>query len=127
MGNKPECTPELEPVDDDSSSGLHELLDLLDADSAGRSLLDEQDLLELIDCTGESTDSHEYILDSSALHETKSLEELAEMATGSYKLAAPERDSADTSDSYFQFTRNLEALRQDQIDSEDDNPPLAVR
>ena len=41
MGNKGH-EPKLDPVDDDSSSGLHELLDLLDTDSADSSLLDDQ-------------------------------------------------------------------------------------
>ena len=113
--------PKLDAVDDDSSSGLHELLDLLDAAPAGASLLDDQTLLEIMNFKDETGPSDEYVLKPSALAEKKSLEELADLATGSYKREVPDADPTDTSDCYFHFTRRLEALLQDQADREETN------
>ena len=126
MGNKGHA-PKLNPIDDESSSGLHEILDLLDADTAGGSLLDDQTLLEIMDFKGETTPSDEYVLKPSALNETKSLEELADLATGSYKREIPEADTTDTSDCYFHFTRRLKALQQGPVDSERIKSSSAVK
>jgi hypothetical protein len=111
--------PKLEPADDDSSSGLHELLDLLESDFATSSLLDDQTLLEVLNFKDETTPSHEYVLKPGTLNERMSLEELAELATGSYKRETLDADITDASDCYFHFTRRLKALRQEQADREE--------
>ncbi len=108
--------PKLDTVDDDSSSGLHELLDLLESTPADASLLDDQTLLEVLNFKGETAPSDEYVLGPSALNEKRSLEELADLATGSYKREVPDADTTDASDCYFHFTRRLKALRKNQHD-----------
>ena len=105
----------VDAVDADSSSGLHELLGLLESESATSSLLDDQTLLEVLNFKDETPPSDEYVLKPSALNEKKSLEELADLATGSYKRATPDADATDASDAsdcYFHFTRRLKALRE---------------
>ena len=111
--------PNLDAVDDDSSSGLHEILGLLDAAPADASLLDDQTLLEIMNFKDDTASSDEYVLKPSTLNEKKSLEELADLATGSYKREAPDADTTDTSDCYFHFTRRLKALRQHHADLEE--------
>ena len=111
--------PNLDAVDDDSSSGLHEILGLLDAAPADVSLLDDQTLLEIMNFKDDTASSDEYVLKPSTLNEKKSLEELADLATGSYKREAPEADTTNTPDSYFPFTRKLKVLEQDQGDPEE--------
>jgi len=118
----------LDTVDDDSSSGLHQLLDLLDAAPADASLLDDQTLLEILNFKDETAPSDEYVLKPSALNEKKSLEELADLATGSYKREIPDADATDISDCYFHFTRRLKALLKDQADREKiKSSPVAKR
>ena len=112
MGNKGHA-PKLDSVDDDSSSELREILDVLDADHAHGSLLDDQTLLEILDDKIETAQPDEYVLKSSTLNERLSLEELAELAEGSDKREVPEADTTDTADCYFHHTRKLKALRQD--------------
>ena len=113
MGERAAHAPEVEPADDES--GLHELLDVLNAPNTEDSLLDDQTVQEILEGGEETTQSHEYVLKPSALHETKSLEELADLATGSYKL---ETDATDTPECYFHHTRKLKALQQDETGSE---------
>lgn len=111
--------PKLDTVDDDSSSGVRESMGELNADPADNSLLDDQTLLDLLYDTDETAPSHEYLLKPGTLNERMSLEELAELATGSYKREAPEADTTNTPDSYFPFTRKLKVLEQDQGDPEE--------
>ena len=111
--------PKLDTVDDDSSSGAREGMGELNADPADNSLLDDQTLHDILSDTDETTPSHEYVLKPSTLNERMSLEELAELATGSYKRDAPEADTTNTLDSYFPFTRKLKVLEQDQVDLEE--------
>ncbi len=54
---------------------------------------------------------HEYVLPVSALFEKRTLEELADMATGAYKYEPPEDDTTDSPEDYFHHTRKLKALR----------------
>jgi len=119
--------PKLDTDDDDSSSGLHELLELLDAAPADASLLDDQTLLEILNFNDETAPSDEYVLKPSALNEKKSLEELADLATGSYKRETPDADTTDISDCYFHFTRRLKALLQDQANREEIKSSPVVR
>ena len=56
---------------------------------------------------------NEYVLPASALKEKRTLEELADMATGSYKYEAPEEEVTDSPEDYFHHTRKLKALRTD--------------
>ncbi|MFP6828336.1 MAG: hypothetical protein VCC36_04735 [Gammaproteobacteria bacterium] len=119
--------PKLDTVDDESTSGLHEILDLLDATPAAASLLDDQTLLEILNFKDEATPPDEYVLGPSALNEKRSLEELSDLATGSHKREALDADTTDTSDCYFHFTRRFKALRQDQADLEEIKSSPAVK
>ena len=119
--------PKLDAVDDDSSSGLHELLGLLESESATSSLLDDQTLLEVLNFKDEATPSDEYVLKPSALNEKKSLEELADLATGSYKRETPDADTTDDSDCYFHFTRRLKALRENSSEATISDPRYSVK
>ena len=116
MGEKSERARMIEPIDDDSSSGLHELLDLLESESDGSSLLEDHAILEILNDSDKSAHSDEYVLPPSAWNETNSLEELADLATGSYKVVDLEMDSPEC---YFHFTRSLEALKEDPVASEE--------
>lgn len=127
MSNKPIPAPELEPVDEGSISEIHELLDVLNAAIAESSSLDDQTVPEHSEYEGETTQVHEYILKPSALKETKSLEELADLATGSYKFEPPVADISDTAECYFHHTRKLKALQQDDAGLESIEPSFSTK
>ncbi len=54
---------------------------------------------------------HEYVLPISALTERRTLEELADMATGRFRYEPPKEETDDSPEDYFHHTRKLKALR----------------
>ncbi|MGI9260235.1 MAG: hypothetical protein ACR2QQ_15490 [Gammaproteobacteria bacterium] len=101
------------PGDDTAELDTSDILEFLMDELRESALPEEYDPSAVDEQEHETAELHEYVLPASALLEKRTLEELADMATGAYKYVPPEEDASDSPEDYFHHTRKLKALRMD--------------
>ena len=102
---------DIEPADDSVELDADDILKYLMDELQEPSQPEEKDPSAHDDQENDASQFHEYVLPASALKEKRTLEELAEMATGTFKYEPPEETSNDNPEDYFHHTRKLKALQ----------------
>lgn len=102
---------DVEAGDDFSELDASEIIEFLMQELRDPAYLEEYDPSGVDEQEHDEAQLHEYVLPASALREKRSLEELADMATGSFKYEPPEEEADDSPEDYFHHTRKLKALR----------------
>ena len=102
---------DIEPADDSAELDADDVLKYLMDELRESSQHEERDPSAHDDQEDDTSKFYEYVLPVSALTEKRTLEELAEMATGTYKYEPPEEKSNDNPEDYFHHTRKLKALQ----------------
>ena len=104
---------EIDRGDETAELDTSEILEFLMQELSEPSPSEEEQSSAVDEQEYDTAQLHEYVLPASALTEKRTLEELADMATGTYKYEPPEETSSDAPEDYFHHTRKLKALRMD--------------